>query len=197
MASRALLEAIAVTAELTGTELSAPAAKVMADDLAQYPERQVLMALVRCRRELRSRLTIADVVARLDDGRPGPEEAWAAIPKDEHASTVWTDEMRVAFGASAPLIAAGDLVAARMAFLEVYRAELARARSEGRPVRWEISLGWDPRHREAILDEAVRLGRITAEHAARLLPVRSEGGRQMQRGLRSASSLAASQEHHP
>lgn len=33
-----LLKAIAVTAELTGTELSIDAARMMAEDLSQYPE---------------------------------------------------------------------------------------------------------------------------------------------------------------
>ena len=76
-----LAEALAVTAELTGTELSVAAAKVMATDLAAYPRQQVLGALARCRRELKTRLTMAAVIERLDDGRPGAEEAWAMIPK--------------------------------------------------------------------------------------------------------------------
>ena len=81
--SSKLNEAIAVTAELTGTVLSKVAAQVMAEDLARYPEAQVMGALTRCRRELKGRLTIADVISRLDDGRPGVEEAWAMLPKDE------------------------------------------------------------------------------------------------------------------
>ena len=71
MPSKALLQAIAVTAELTGTQLSEGAARVLAADVAPYPEKQVMGALVRCRKELRGRLTVADIIARLDDGRPG------------------------------------------------------------------------------------------------------------------------------
>jgi hypothetical protein len=70
-ASSRLSEAVAVTLELTGTTLSEVAARMMADDLARYPEQQVMGALTRCRRELKGRLTIADVISRLDDGRPG------------------------------------------------------------------------------------------------------------------------------
>ena len=65
-----LLKAIAVTAELTDTDLSESAARVMAEDLAVFPENQVLGALVKCRRELKGRLRIGDVIDRLDDGRP-------------------------------------------------------------------------------------------------------------------------------
>ena len=91
--STSLLKAIAVTAELTGTTQSAAAAEIMAQDLARFPESQVLSALTMCRRELKGRLTIADVIQRLDDGRPGAEEAWAMIPKSEGSTVVWTAEM--------------------------------------------------------------------------------------------------------
>lgn len=170
MPSKTLLQAIAVTAELTNTQLSAPAAAVLAGDLDAYPEAQVLGALVRCRKELRGRLTVADIIARLDDGRPGPEEAWAAIPRDEYGSVVWTDEMRQAFGVALPLIEEDDLVAGRMAFLERYRALVQRARDEAVLVRWEASLGYDARARERVLLDAVQAGKLTAEHVAGLLP---------------------------
>src|ERR1043165_278765 len=123
--STLLLKAIAVTAELTGTTMSEAAASVMAEDLTRYPENQVLVALTRCRRELRGRLTIADVIQRLDDGRPGPEEAWAMIPQDEAPSVVWTQEMASAFGIALPLM--DDPVAARMAFKEAYAKAVAKA----------------------------------------------------------------------
>jgi hypothetical protein len=165
-----LLQALAVTAELTNTELSEAAATVMADDLSTYPHAQVLGALVRCRRELRGRLTIAAVLERLDDGRPGPNEAWAMIPQDEDGSVVWSDEMAQAFGAAQPLISAGQTIAARSAFLEAYERLVAHARAEARPPRWTPSLGHDKRHRASAIETAQRFGRISAEHAAMLLP---------------------------
>lgn len=173
-ASKALLQAIAVTAELTGTELSTAAARVLADDLSRYPEGQVFGALVRCRKELRGRMTVADVIARLDDGRPGAEEAWSMIPRDEAETVVWTDEMRAAWAVARPLLDEGDGVAARMAFLEHYRAAMLKARDEGRAVRWEPSLGRDPHGREVVLLDAAERGRLTVDHVAGLLPVRDE-----------------------
>ena len=44
-----ILKAVAVTAELTGTELSEAALRVMAGDLDAHPEAAVLRALDRCR----------------------------------------------------------------------------------------------------------------------------------------------------
>src|SRR5689334_18833429 len=79
--SKALLEAIAVTCELTSTSLSEPAIRVMVNSLSEYPEPQVLGALRKCCKELKSKLTIADILTRIDDGRPGVEEAWAMLSR--------------------------------------------------------------------------------------------------------------------
>ena len=167
-----IMMALAVTAELTGTVMSDAAAKVMAEDLSAYPKAQVLGALVKCRRELKGRMTISDVISRLDDGRPGPEEAWAMIPHDEQDSVVWTTEMAEAFGVANSLIKAGDDVQARMAFLEVYRDRVQKARDQKMPVRWMPSLGFDPLGREGVLLEAVENGRLTAKHVLGILPYR-------------------------
>jgi len=164
-ASPFLLKALAVTAELTNTQLSGEAARVMADDLARYPEMQVLGALQKCRRELKGRLTVADVVTRLDDGRPGPEEAWAMLPFDEAQTVVWTDEISKAWGIALPLIEEGERVPARMAFLESYRKAVQEARDNGEAPRWAVSLGHDPNARQVAIEQAVRLGRISHSHA--------------------------------
>jgi hypothetical protein len=166
----ALCDALAVTAELTQTELSHAAASVMAQDLSTYPFDQVMIALTRCRRELKSRLTVAAVLERLDDGRPGANEAWAMLPQDERGSIVWSDEMQEAYGACATLLHAGQIIAARSAFIEAYEKAVMWARAEHRPVRWTPTLGHDVGMRAAALEKAVRLGRISEKHAQSLLP---------------------------
>ena len=165
-----LLKAIGVTLELTSTTLSKDAIRVIANDLAAYPEPQVLASLKRCCRELKGRLTLADILARIDDGRPDPEGAWASIPKDESGSVVWTTEMRDAWAVAYPLIAEGDLVPARMAFLERYRVAVQQARDARRPVEWEFSPGTDKDGRELVLLDAATKGRISVEGARALLP---------------------------
>ena len=93
------------------------------------------------------------------------------IPQDEAGSTVWTDEMAAACGVARHLLAEGDRIGARMAFKEAYSRLVAQARDDGKPVRWSPSLGHDPGGREAVLQEAVRLGRLSIAHAAvELLP---------------------------
>lgn len=165
-----VVKAITVTVELTQTEMSVPARVAMAEDLALYPEVAVLSALRRCRREVRGKLTLADVLTRLDDGRPGAEEAWALYPKDEYGSAAVTTEMQLAMSAAWPLVKDGDPIAGRMAFLEKYRAIIAENRAASIPVKWEVTLGSDVGGREAALVDAVQRKRIGLDHALKLLP---------------------------
>lgn len=169
MPSSNVLKAIGVTAEIFGRQLSRDAVSAYAGDLDGYPEGLVLEALVRCRKELRAFPSIADIISRIDDGRPGPEEAWASLPRDESETHVWTSEVAQAYGAAAPLLA-DDPIAARMAFLEVYRKTVADNRARCIPPRWTVSLGHDPKQRERIVAEAVQAGRISHDVARQYLP---------------------------
>lgn len=170
MATSRVLEAIAVTAELCGKVFSPAAARQFAADLSPYPEEQVLGALERCRREVKGILSLADVISRLDDGRPGADEAWALMPRDETQSVVWTDEMAVAYGIALPLLTMGDAVAARVAFRECYTRVVTLARCERRPAQWRLSPGRDPASRVQAIADAVEKGRLSRAHAMALLP---------------------------
>jgi hypothetical protein len=170
MAAIELIQALAATAELCGTNLSEPAAKMLLSDLSDYDERAVLVALSKCRRELKGRLTLAEIISRIDDGRPGAEEAWAVLPFDEATSVVWTEEMSAAFWIAQPLIDQGEKVAARMAFKETYQRLVAEAREQRTPARWSVSLGHDKAGRQPILAAAVEKGRISTDHARKLIP---------------------------
>jgi hypothetical protein len=117
-------------------------------------------------------MRLSDVLERIDDGRPGPQEAWAMIPQDEHGSVVWTDEMAQAFGVASPLISAGQTIAARQAFIESYESLVTAARRRKLPPQWTPSLGMDPSRREGALEAAVAKGRIGAERALKLVPPR-------------------------
>lgn len=192
-ATKPVLQALAVVCELTGTHLSEPATRVMARDLAAYPEAQVLGALDRCRKELRGRLTLADVLSRLDDGRPGPEEAWAIVAPalaDERITIVWTEEMALASGPASAII--GDPVAARMAFLEGYRRMVQHARDAREPVKWSPCLGWDVGGRAGPLLDAARKGRLSGAHVAGLLPHREDAAPEVAALLKPHSKLPAS-----
>lgn len=178
--STRVLEAIAVTAEMTGTQLSGPAVRVMEMELAQFDEAAVLKALRRCMRELKHRLTLADVIERLEgsDGRPTADEAWAIAIElmDEAASAATTDEIMTAWGAARPIYADGDRVGARMAFRAAYDRAAVAAREAGKPVAWRISFGTDKRAREMAVRAAVEAHRLTHEQAGHYLPAPIQNG---------------------
>ena len=165
-----LLEALAVLAELTGTEWSKPTARVIASELALYPEAAVLVAIRRCQCEVRGRVTLADLLDRLPGMHPGVEEAWGMIAKvmgNEAISLCWTDEMREAYGAAAALN--DDRVAARMAFKEVYTKLVSEARALRQMPHWSVSLGYDKALREECVRDAARRNLISAAQATKML----------------------------
>lgn len=167
-----LVKALAVTAEVCGTEFSEPAAKAIVAKLLTYPLPAVLNALDKCQTEVTGRLTLAAIVERIDDGRPSADEAWSTAIQaaDESATVVWTSETAKAYWAAASLLEQGDKVGARMAFRERYVREVSNARQEGRQVRLEATLGYDPVLREQAITQAAELNQIGYEHAKAMLP---------------------------
>lgn len=179
-----LIKAVAVTAELCGRTFTQAAASAFLEDLAEYPEAQVLKALSRCRKEVRGILTLSDVINRLEDGRPGVEEAWAMVPRDERITGLWTEEMAQAWHIARAHIRCGEDVAARMSFKEAYVRLLGDARASGRKVVWSVTLGHDVDGRLPVLNEAVRVGRISKDYALEIVraPVQNSPFESLLRG---------------
>lgn len=163
-----LVKDIAVTCELVGTKLSEPAMDALVMMLDKYPPGAISLALARCRDEFTgSHLTPAHIIQRIDDGRPGPEEAWGMLPRSEGETVVWTDEMSVA--ADPVILSQIDNVAARMTFKETYIRLTREARDRREPVNWTVSLGYDLNGREAPIKAALGAGRISEERAENIL----------------------------
>lgn len=171
MATRELIQAIAVTAELCGAKLSEAAASALIADLSSYPEKNVIAALSRVRRSGK-RFSLGVVIEEIEqtDGRPGADAAYAMLPMNENQTVVWTTEMQEAWGIAAPLLEEGDKFSARRAFVEEYERIVERNRAQGIPPRWEASLGLDPRGRETVVRQAVEKGLLTAQQVTTLLP---------------------------
>jgi hypothetical protein len=62
-----------------------------------------------------------------------------------------------------------DAVAARMAFLESYRALCQQSRDNGVPVKWTPCLGHDKHGRDGPLLDAVATGKLATTHVGTLL----------------------------
>lgn len=175
MSAQKIIEAIAVTAELTSTQLSAAAMEALALDLmGEYQEPAILQALSRCRRELTGRLTQSAIIERIDqeDGRPQSSEAWGIAVEsfDEAATVVLNDEIGQALAIARPVMDAGDEVGARAAFREAYDRIVRKNRAAGVPVKWFPSLGHDPALRVDAILLAESRGLLTRSQASAYLP---------------------------
>jgi hypothetical protein len=171
---------LTILAEAFGETLTEQRQEIYCAGLADIQRDQLNNAFRRARYELKWFPKLAELrdlagVSRYgqNDGRPGPEEAWARMPKGarmEEDSIVWCEEERAAYGACRSLLVDGDQIGARMAFKERYERELAEARSQGRPVRWIVSPGYDMEHRLATLATAVQERRLSLKGALHFVP---------------------------
>lgn len=171
---------LTILAEAFGERLTEERQEIYCAGLADIGQDRLAVAFRRARYELKwfpKLAELRDLAGALGvasgDGRPGPEEAWARMPKGERMeddSVVWCDEERAAYGACRSLLLDGDLIGARMAFKERYEKELAEARGQGRPIQWSISAGYDMEQRISTLASAVQEKRISLDGALNLIP---------------------------
>lgn len=181
-----VIDLLCGTAEALGVTLSPNAAAIIAVDLSDHPLVLIEKSLKACRKEVRGKLTMCDILSRIEaaDGRPDKDEAWAIAlaSSDEFDTVVLTDEIQVALGAARPVLKLGDKVGARMAFHNAYERLVTQARSETKPVNWHLSIGFDAERRVAAVSAAVQMQRIPQQQGRLYLadlshePI-TEGGR--------------------
>lgn len=168
-----LIKALCLTAESIGSTISPTVAMMMADDLGDYPMDALGVALRSCRREVKGRLTVADIIQRCqaEDGRPGKDEAWSIglESSDEYGTAVMTWEIQQAMASAKIILDEGDQVGARMAFMSTYERLVRESRQVARPVEWIVSLGFDKDRRATAIQQAAQLNRIPQIEADRHL----------------------------
>lgn len=169
---------LATAFRFAGQKPTAEAAADWFDEFERYPLAAVAEAFRRHRRESPYLPKPHDLYRyldgpRADDGRPTADEAWGLLRRfagDEAETGTLTEEMRAAWGACGAVLKAGDDVGARRAFIDAYERAVAAARARHEPARWTVSLGTNQNLRRLRVDEAVRVGRITADSARAMLP---------------------------
>lgn len=174
-----VLNEITALGEAFGEGLTAERQAIYVRALADIPKDELRRAIRLAVKHLKWFPKVAELreLARgLPDAavdRPGPEEAWARMPKGEHReddSVVWCEEERAAYSSCRSLLLDGDQIGARMAFKERYEKEVAEAHAAGKPVRWIMSAGFDMNHRLSTLATAVQEKRMTLEGALNFVP---------------------------
>lgn len=168
-----LIDALCLTAEAMGNVITPSAAMMMAEDLSDYSLPELGRALRACRREVKGRLTVADIIQRCqaEDGRPGKDEAWSIglESSDEYGTAVMTWEIQQAMSSAKIILDEGDQVGARMAFMSTYERLVRESREVNRPIEVIVSLGFDKERRVTAIQQAVQLGRLQQIEADRHL----------------------------
>lgn len=159
-----------------GKALSAGAMTMCFDALTRFPLDAVLFAINRHVETGRFAPIPKDIADILEAGNKhiGADEAWSIVLEsfDESTTVVMTQPMMDARLVAYPVWEEGDKIGARMAFKSAYE----RAVQIASPPKWIVSEGFDKKAKEAALQKAASLGRLTHQEAARYLPAPMDGG---------------------
>lgn len=168
---------IAGTAEIIGQGLNQTAIAIMCEDLAEWEFNDIQAALTTCRREVKGRLSLKDIIDRLpkkSDELPTADELWGQIYEyltDEYKTFVLPEMAFLALestnGGVYELAMSGDKTAARMAFKAAY--ERVSQGFNGK-VKYSIRLGTDRENRANAIKTAYLEKKITKDTAAAFLP---------------------------
>lgn len=108
-------------------------------------------------------------------GHPGPEEAFNLVPKGDYESGYVTDQMMEALSVADEAIQRGDMIAARMAFVETYKKAVNAASAQGIKAKFWYSQATGGTHEQRLetkkqhVIEAERKGWITNQTALKSL----------------------------
>ena len=163
-----IAELIDATAEILGSQIKPQIIKIMCDDLSDYEFNDIQTALTACRREVKGRLSLKDIIDRLPkkaDELPSADEAWGLVHDfDNEQKTIIAPTIAFEAGRCGAFnLISTDKVAARMAFKEAYNRLIPNYK--GKSIRYEVSLSDDKEERRTALIQAVEDGRITKQYA--------------------------------
>lgn len=171
-----IVDALMVAYEVMGREMSEAGAQMILRALDGFEFEAVMTAIKRTVSEAKF-ITPAEIISRVDDGRPDPEKAWSEVchydPDDTYTECM-TEEQSLARGACWHLLASGDKVAARMAFKEEYVKLCAENRLKKQPVKYVFQMGRNKDNRLEVVKQAILDGKITQKTALAKLPEKRE-----------------------
>lgn len=159
-----------------GKALSLPAIKACINALSNYPIELLISAIGKHVQTARFAPTPSDIIGLLEQGNQhlGADEAWAIalVSMNEAETVVVTDEIMQARAIALDVYNSGDVLGARMAFRSAYDRIIAHAG----PPNWMVSLGFDAEKRSTAVQNAVAMGRLPNDMAAKYLPKPKDGG---------------------
>jgi len=143
-------------------------------DLADIPTDEVYAALIKLRRETgRTRPPLPNQIRDVIFKYETSEQAWATVPHDvddESRSYVMTNEARLAWGKTIPLLRSGNIVQAFLAFKDFYKEEVERSKAASVKQSYEVMFGTCKLDRDEKIRLAYEQNKITKELAFKYNP---------------------------
>lgn len=141
-------------------KLTAGMVKIWIGQLGIYSIEAIRGAFDAYWRNARSLPLPSDILKFLPDplGHMGPEEAWNHAPKHESDAAYVTDQIMAGLSSALDSIDRGDMIGARMAFVEAYKREVGQAQAQGIRARyWYTGASGLPREQRLALKEKLTL----------------------------------------
>lgn len=164
-----VIEMLAIQFEMKEQSASERVITYMVKQLEPYGFDPVMKALDKVGKESSFKINLAEIIKRIDDGRPSAQIAWSQSPKNEEDSAVLTEEQNKALCSVSHLLYCGDPIPARMAFIEKYNELIENARANAIPVKHALSAGGDKQGRIDVVKAAVQDGRLLKSRACFML----------------------------
>lgn len=172
-----IADLIEITAEISGNPFKPQVIALMVEDLAEWEFNDIQAALNACRREVKGRLSLKDIIDRLPkkgDELPTADELWGQVLEyltDEFKTFVLPEMAFIALESTKSgvlnLVKSGDKTAARMAFKAAY--ERVSQGFNGR-VQYSVRLGTDRENQAYAIKTAYLENKITKSTALSFLP---------------------------
>jgi len=148
---------IVLTSEICGgARWSDEVGEYVKAHIEHYGDAAVKHALKRCQLEVKGLLSLADIIARIPDGRPAVAVAYAQVSGSEADTFITTDEVLAAWGIARQTD--GDKFAQRAAFDAAYKEICASNRINGVFPKQIVSIGHDKARAKAAIEAGVKQG---------------------------------------
>lgn len=172
-----IVDSIEMTAEISGNPFKPQVIALMVEDLAEWEFNDIQVALNACRREVKGRLSLKDIIDRLPkkgDELPTADELWGQILEyltDENKTFVLPEMAFIALesthGGIYKLAMSGDKTGARMAFKAAYER---LSQGYNGKVNYKVRLGLDKENQAAAVKTAYLENKITKQMALAFFP---------------------------
>jgi len=171
------LKNLTVVLEMAGQDMSAAAMTMIVHELSGFEFNAVQEALRKCARECKYKITLAEIISRIDDGRPSPEKAWQEVQHlTEYDAAVLTSEQNQAFCMVSTSMIDGDTsarITAKQTFIKEYEKLCQQSRDRGDAIKYFLArANGDYEGIKALeaVNLAVNAGMLPKPQAAKLLP---------------------------